>query len=43
MRHFDRVRFTESTRVNTLKVLEEQSDHPALNAWLTQSDTEKAG
>ena len=43
MRHFDRVEFTETTRVNTLKVLEELHDHPALNAWSTQSSTEKAG
>jgi NTE family protein len=43
MRYFDRAAFTEDTRVSTLKVLEKETDHPALRAWMTRSTAEKAG
>ena len=43
MRHFDRAQFAESTRVGTLRLLEENADHPALQAFVARKGTKKAG
>jgi NTE family protein len=43
MRHFDRAAFAESTRQGTLRLLEENSDHPALKAFVARSEAKKAG
>ena len=43
MRHFDRARFSESTRQGTLRLLEENADHPALKAFVRAKDGKKAG
>jgi len=43
MRHFDRAKFAESTRLGTLRLLEENSDHPALQAFVARKDEKKAG
>ncbi|MBW3594064.1 MAG: patatin-like phospholipase family protein [Actinobacteria bacterium] len=43
MRHFDRARFAESTRVGTLRLLEENADHPTLRAFVARKDAKKAG
>ena len=43
MRHFDRARFAESTRQGTLRLLEENSEHPALKAFIRGKDAQKAG
>lgn len=43
MRHFDRARFAESTRVGTLRLLEENADDPALQAFVARKDEKKAG
>lgn len=43
MRHFDRARFAESTRQGTLRLLEENADHPALQAFVARKDAKKAG
>ena len=42
MRHFDRVAFTKETRESTLKILDENADHPALRAF-AGSPSVKAG
>ena len=43
MRHFDRAKFAESTRVGTLRLLEENADHPALQAFVARKDAKKVG
>jgi NTE family protein len=44
MRNFDRATFTEDARVATLKLLEDNADHPALRAFADgPSSTVKAG
>lgn len=42
MRHFDRAAFAESTRQGTLRLLEENADHPALKAFVSRTDSKKA-
>ena len=43
MRHFDRARFAESTRKGTLRLLEDNSDNAALQAFVTRKGSQKAG
>ena len=43
MRHFDRARFAESTRKGTLRLLEDNSDNAALQAFVTGTGSQKAG
>lgn len=43
MRHFDRARFAESTRLGTLRLLQENADHPTLQAFVARKDAKKAG
>ena len=43
MRHFDRARFAESTRQGTVRLLEENADNPALQAFVARKDAQKAG
>ena len=43
MRHFDRARFAESTRQGTLRLLDENADDPALQAFVSRKDAQKAG
>lgn len=43
MRHFDRAAFAESTRQGALRLLEENSEHPALVAFCKKKDGQKAG
>ena len=45
MRHFDRAQFTDEARRSTLRLLEDNSDHPALVAFAKKRDrtSEKAG
>ena len=43
MRHFDRARFAESTREGTMRLLEENAAHPALQAFVARKDSQKAG
>lgn len=44
MRHFDRAEFTEDARESTLRLLEDNANHPALRAFaLRPKPTEKAG
>lgn len=43
MRHFDRAAFAESTRQGTLRLLEENADDPALQAFVARKAAKKAG
>jgi hypothetical protein len=43
MRFFDRKALTENARDGTLKLLEENSDHPALKAFLRPKDQARTG
>ena len=43
MRHFDRARFAESSRQGTLRLLEENADHPALKAFVGAAERKKVG
>lgn len=43
MRHFDRARFTESSRQGTLRLLEDNADNPALRAFVARRDAKRAG
>ena len=43
MRHFDRARFAESTRLGTLRLLEDNEDDAALHAFVARNGAKKAG
>jgi NTE family protein len=43
MRHFDREAFTDATVEGTKRLLDENGDHPALEAFRTRSAEQKAG
>ncbi len=43
MRAFDRAALTDSAREGTLRLLEQNEDHPVLSGWKRKSTTKKAG